>query len=954
MALSLPEVPALSELASRLDFTRFLSQAQRLLQIETALPSTALVAERLTGREALSEPFRFTVDCLANNAHFELKALIGEEVTLRLLQADGSYRPWHGFVRSCAALGADGGLARYRLELGSWLDMLALRRDSYVFQDKTAVEIAEEVFADYPQANFRLDVTEPLRKRSLCIQYRETDLEFVSRLLAEEGLTYRFEHLDGEEAAKANVQAKHRLVVSDRNASRTALGDIRFTRQDGTEKADSITAFGSQRQLQANAVGVGSWDYKRLAGVAASEESALGQGEVPALEIYDGSDAYRYENPAHAERAAQLRLQALELDLKGFEGHGAVRRFLAGLEFSLIDHPLYGANTTSMNYAGAATASHQRPDNAFVILAVEHTATNNLGAQAAELLEATDLEHGTYRNRFICAPAAAPVVPRFVKKPTALGSQPALVVGLPDEVLSTERDLRVKIQFPWQRGQKPLSGGLTETGSPTDKKGNAPGNDQSGTWVRVAQSIAGPNWGMAFVPRIQTEVAVEFIEGDIDRPIVVGQLYNGADAPPFAAGIDSGINHPGVLSGIHSHSLDGQGLNQWVLDDATSQLRMRFLADNRGLTAQLNLGYLIQQGRQGAQRGGYRGQGFELATDGWAMLRAKQGMVFTTTARAHGASTQLDVAESVAQLKSARMLGERLEQSAQQAKALGLNSLKPKEALDKLEEMLDVERRGKFTAAVNGHEAKKAQPGSRTLADPVERPDQAIVLLDTPTTALFATQAAMAVSAGRDVAWTAQGDLSLTAAHTYAAVSGKATSLYSYEGGIKAYAANGPVSIRAHTDQLEVLADESITVMSVNDEIHVNARSKITLLGGQSTVTLEGGDITFACPGTFAVKMSTHAWEGPGNGVANLGALPDSRLKIFDEQFRAVNRQTGEPMAGIPYHIRLSDGSVLSGTTDDLGRTQRVSTADPEALTLYWGQLDAENELPDGSNDTIC
>jgi type VI secretion system secreted protein VgrG len=116
------------------------------------------------------------------------------------------------------------------------------------------------------------------------------------------------------------------------------------------------------------------------------------------------------------------------------------------------------------------------------------------------------------------------VVPRFVRKPTAPGAQTALVVGLSGEPLTTDRDHRVKVQFPWQRGSAPLAGGLNHEGSP-DAEGNAPGNERSGTWVRVAGPSAGANWGAVFTPRIGCEVLVNFIEGDVDRPIIVGALY---------------------------------------------------------------------------------------------------------------------------------------------------------------------------------------------------------------------------------------------------------------------------------------------------------------------------------------------------------------------------------------------------------------------------------------------
>lgn len=742
---------ATAELASRLDFAALIDQRGRLLQVECALPRLALIPERLVLREAVGQPFELVVDCVSTSACFELKALIGEQVTVRLLQPDGAYKPFHGYVFEAAQLGADGGLALYRLVMRPWTRFLAVRRDAFVWQDRTALAIVEDLFRDYPQAHYRLEVSEPLRVRSLCTQYRESDLEFVARLLAEEGLTTRFEHLDGDAAdgADARAQARHILVISDRVAPRPNLGIARYTAQHPTAhlagQRDAVTAFAAARSLQPNAVTLGSWNYKHLVGTTAEDRSAHDIGELPALSIYDGGGAYRHESAEHAERAASLALQAFELDVERFEGQGSARHFEAGRGFTLVDHPLYGANTSAPSYLGALATSRDRPDNAFTLLAVEHHATNNLGAQAARLLDLTELEHGTYKNHFHCAPAAAPVVPRSVRKPTAPGEQTALVVGLAEEPLTTERDHRVKLQFPWQRGLRPASGGLPHD-SAADADGNAPGNEASGTWVRVALPSAGANWGAVLVPRIGTEVLVGFVEGDIDRPVVLGQLYNGQDRPPFSAGVDSGANHPGVISGLHTHALDGAGFNQWVLDDATGQLRMRMLTSYA--QSELSLGHLIAQPAASADRGSWRGSGFEASTQGWTTIRAARGLLLTTTARAgtHGSaeSTQMDAAEALAQLRAARDLGQRLGEVAKAGTAHPLASFDAGAGVDTLIDDVDPKKSGQHVASVNGQPALKAATDGRTPgADPVEAFANPYVVLNTPNTAAFTSEASM-------------------------------------------------------------------------------------------------------------------------------------------------------------------------------------------------------------------
>ena len=197
----------LSSAVFRLSFAALLDQHGRMLKVETALPTLALVPERMVMKDALGQPFELVLDCLSTSAHFELKLLIGEQISVRLLQPSGAYKPFHGYVFKAAQLGADGGLARYRLHMRPWLALLAERRDSFVFQDQSALAIIEAVFKDYRQAHYRIEVAQTLRTRSLCTQYRESDLAFVARLLAEEGLSYHVEHLDGMRSANDTLSS---------------------------------------------------------------------------------------------------------------------------------------------------------------------------------------------------------------------------------------------------------------------------------------------------------------------------------------------------------------------------------------------------------------------------------------------------------------------------------------------------------------------------------------------------------------------------------------------------------------------------------------------------------------------------------------------------------------------------------------------------------------------------
>ena len=910
------------------------SQHRRLLTVDTPLPGNPFVVERVRGMEGVNLLGAFDIDCLSANAHLDLAPLIGEEVTLRLTCADGTPRPWHGYVMQAAMLGADGGLARYRLTLQPWLAFLQHRRDSFVYQGLNALEIVADVFKDYEIAHWRAEVTETLRQRSLCTQYRESDFDLVTRLLAEEGLCYHFEHGGARGDTPQGRQARHCLVITDRQAQRPDLGVLRFSRpvQGSSGLAalagsllgsneDTITAFAAHRQVQPNAVAVGSWNYKQLCGTSAQETSALAQGEIGPLQTYDGSGAYRHENPEHAARAARLALQAHEQGLKTFDGDANVRSLTPFAEFTLGDHPVYG---TSGVTNALLHGQHARDDARFVVLAIEHQAANNLGAQAARLLDAPDLEAGSYQNHFSALQAAVPIVPAYERRPTAPGLQTAIVVGLDGEAITTDRDLRIKIQYSWQRGVRPLPGGLAHE-TRGDTTGNAPGNERSGTWVRVATPSAGANWGSAFTPRLGAEVLVDFVEGDIDRPLVISQLYNGQDTPPFAAGVDSGINHTGTISGFHVPTLDQADYGQWILDDATGQCRMRLLCSDR--MSELGLGHLIQQGPTTAQRNGWRGAGYELVTQGWATVRAGQGVLISSTARPQNGhsveGTQMGVAEAVGQLKAAQDLGRRLSEAAGSAQAAKLEAHSADKSWEQTLKGLDPKQDGKYDGPVNGQEARKAQPGSRELGEPTERFARPYVVLDTPSTAAFVSPQSTALYAGQDLSFVAQGDVQLTAAHTYSSVSGETTSWFTHSGGLQAKAANGPVSLRAHTDALELLADQDIQVTSSNDEITVVAKTCITLTAGGAQVKLDGANIDFIAPGSFTVKGATHDWGGGASAPAVVPHLPNGLARITPAQARFRQAyHDGEPVQGAEYTAKLADGSKRSGRLDAQGCTQ--------------------------------
>ena len=247
---------------------------------------------------------------------------------------------------------------------------------------------------------------------------------------------------------------------------------------------------------------------------------------------------------------------------------------------------------------------------------------------------------------------------------------------------------------------------------------------------------------------------------------------------------------------------------------------------------------------------------------------------------------------------------------------------------------------------VVGQDASKGKDGTRELdaEKPVEKFAKPIVLMESPSNINWATPASTVVFAGEHMQWTTQADLHLAAAHTVSSVAANAVSFYTHSGGIQAIAGNGPVSLQAHTDQLEILADKAITIISVNDSIQIKAKEKIVLQAGQSFITLQGGNITFACPGSFTVKGGKHLFDSGASRSEAQAMLPDTRVKIFTQQICAINETTGEPIADMPYRLETAEGDIHYGQTDEEGKTIQVRTFAKQDVKVLWGALPTENE----------
>ncbi|MGQ5523272.1 type VI secretion system Vgr family protein [Chitinimonas sp. PSY-7] len=877
-----------------------LQQHARLIRLDgTPVP---VLVERFDGHEALDTLFRFEVDVIVELAGLKQADWCGKELQLSIIDASGKLIPRHGRVAHLAEIGSDGGYSRYRIVLLPWAAKLAGRHDTWVFQDKTVLDIATELFNDYPEANWRKSVTQPLRKRSLCIQYEESDWDFICRLFGEEGLSFVFEHLAEAGSNGDNALSRCRLHVFDSKAQLDDAGSFRFGHVSAALSDDRFTRFEGQIRAQPNSVQQSSWDYRKLHAPAGTATSTQPKGELAALEDYDGSGTYRFDDAEQAEQIAALRQLAHDSEAERFTAEGAVRALRPAQIFTLLDHA---------DYTGRR----------FTVRSIEHHGANNLHANVADWQQAAKAEAGSYRHCISCQAVERPLAPAFRTKPIA-PTQTALVVGVPDTPLRSDRHHRIKIQFGWQRGKQPNSGGLAHnTGD------NAPGSEAGFTWVRLAEWLAGPNWGTHFTPRVGDEVLIAFIDGDIDRPMVVGSAYNDQATPPYAAGHDGPANHAGHLSGFHSQALDGTDYSRWVMDDTPSQLRSQLKTSRQ--ETELNLGHLIAQPAFAAQRGRYRGEGLELRTDGWGSLRGEAGLLFSSHTQAQANQTQLAAHATQAQIKGAETLVQTLGDTAATHHTLAIHS---QDAIKQLHAQIN-----QYSGAVNGHAAQQpdTEGDGRKLKDPVETLQDSPAVLETPSALAAITEGSHLLYAGGALHALGRNDVQLTAQQTATIQAGNRVGLFTHHGGMKLIAAEGDLHIAAHTDLLHLTSEQALTLTSTDDSIEVTAQDSVTLFGGGAAVELRGGNITFKASGEFLVKGNSGAFSG-GMEAGTPLALPEGKFAeppnwIAIEHFDA----DGNPMEGVGYTIRFTGGSVLKGKLDSAGKARHEGVPNEQATVTY-------------------
>lgn len=886
----------MSEADAQAQISRF-TQDSRFLKLTTPLGASRLLAESVRAEEGLSQGFALHIAALSTDAAIPLKSLIGQPLLLELLTAgNGGPRPFHGHVTKAELSGANGGFARYRLVAEPWTAFLAHTRDSRIFQDMTVLDILDAVFARYhgqgkllPSWRFDLRERAVYPRRNHTAQYQESDHAFVERLMLDEGLFHFFEHR-GDPASPS--LGSHQLVIADHNGSfkTNAQAVVRFTQPSAVMKEDSIDRWRCEARLQTNAIEISSWDYRtrcmRPALAAAADLSRVH------LASRDTPGVYAYATREQGMRIANSQMQALEAQQEIYVGAGTVRTLAPGTTFDLADRTGFG------------------DEHNFLVVRTVHLMHNNLRAEMRTNVEqalgrnpldtAGDHSGGKdlgprplYRNRIDAIRSS--VVYRssgadqrgclLHPKPTIHGQQTAIVVGPAGAMVHTDRDHRIKVQFHWQRGD----GSHSRLSHPAPEGHvGAPADDSAGTWVRVATAIAGANWGSNAIPRVGQEVLIDFMEGDIDRPVVIGALYNGkgepdaqhnqfsqgagaatGNAPAWFPGEAGTHAHPAALSGFKSQAIGasqgGAGAhNQLVFDDNPGQSRTA-LQQHAGAhqgSAELNLGHLRHQTDN--QRLDTVGFGAELKTEFSAALRAGQGMLLSADARNGASGSQLDSKEAQAQIERSHQLQVSMATTAQAHNA----KLKDEPEPARLPAIEQQEHGAEVIGSMDSGGGDNGAPGKATAySEPqLQLSSPAGIAATTPADAIINAGNTSSIVAGQDINFASQGGAFYTvkagiSLFTYGKASNKEKP--NQETGIKLHAAGGKVSSQSQSDETRITADKQITVASITKSVTIAAKLHALLTAQGAYIKLEGGNIMLHGPGKIEFKASKKELAGP-------------------------------------------------------------------------------------------
>lgn len=872
--------------------------------------------QRIDGTHAINDGVQLELICLSTNAQIPLKQFIGAQVAVDIVNDKAELNRISGIVTKADAGASDGSLTIYRLTVEDPTALWKHRRNSRVFMAKSVVDVVQTIFSEWQQrspifaSSLTLDksgLTKDYDVRPFIMQHNETDEEFIKRLLASEGINTLIDEAQHKVSSSSEQIQPQKLRLIDSNDQYKALDrrSIRFHRSSATEQQDSIIAFAGRRSIQPTSVHIQRWqadafETEEGAGSVQSKHShsdnqdntSLGLEQAwhfsPAwIQDLNGEDGVTKSGNSQIEKFNENLSNYYDSQAKQFTATSTVRDAQVGYWFEFNEHP--------------EIDQHQGVDKEFLITSKSFYNQNNLPKDLAEQVTSllkqsnwqqnkayTNQQDERQANTLVLQRRHIATVPEFnpLQHRPAASPQRAKVVGPSGEEIHVDEWGRIKVRFLFTRSEDHSH----------DSGAGANDNDTDSAWVDVLTPWAGEGYGARFLPRIGEIVVIDFFDGNIDRPFVVGRIHEAHRSPTR---FDNAGKLPDTkkLAGIKSKEYQGEGFNQLRFDDTTGQISAQLQSSHAA--SQLNLGKLSHPKDKAESED--RGEGFELRTDQWGAVRAGEGLLFSTHKQDQAQGEHLDAQPAKQQLEGNQNNAKALSEVAKNQQTDEI------ESLDQLKEFAE------------------------QIQEKIAQFKKSLLLLNSPAGIALSTNEDIHLSADGQINQFAGDSINLSTQKNLVTHAQNRISVFAAQNGIKQVAAKGKFEAHAQSDGMDLLAKQGIQIISTEDRIEITSPKEIVITAGGSQIKLNGSGIFPTTGGKFEAKAGQHLFMGGGKVQSVLPTL--SNLPMNKENYKYTNRIDlfdifkDSEFSKINYRAHLKGQNIYKvGNLDEYGRTERFTS----------------------------
>ncbi|QNY13026.1 type VI secretion system tip protein VgrG [Acinetobacter seifertii] len=893
----------------------FLSQHRSVyLQFSDASLNSQVFLQRIDGQHYLNQGMTAELICLSTNAHIPLKTFIGVQVAVDQVTDRGNFFRTTGIITGASQGQSDGALTLYKLAVSDPTYLWHKRRNSRVFMNKSVKEISEILFQEWQgksplfASSLTLDLSglkQTYDVRPFVMQLNESDYDFLTRLWRSEGMSWLIDEAELTVASNTDDIQPQKLRLIDDNNQYQALARraIRYHRSSATEQSDSMTSLMADRSLQPTSVFVQRWQSDVLqqtdgAGSVQSKHQHSSNYDNQSLSLEEawhyspawmqdlnGEDGATSASNQQLEKFNQNLSAYYDAQSKQFIAKTTVRDTQVGYWFELNEHP--------------EIDQHNGADKEFLIVGKNYYNQNNLpkdlNQKIQTLVQQSDWQASNtderQANQLILQRRHIPTTPAYNPQTHSPATHPqrAKVVGPEGEEIYVDEWGRIKVRFLFTRSDDHSHDGGAGTNN----------NDTDSAWIDVLTPWAGEGYGARFLPRIGEIVVINFFNGDIDRPFVMGRVHE-AQRHPTKFDNKGKLPDTKKLSGIRSKEVSGGGFGQLRFDDTPGQISTQ-LQSSHG-ASQLNLGKLSHPKDKAESED--RGEGFELRTDQWGALRAGQGLLVATYKQDNAKGEHLDAEVAKKQLEGSQTNSKALSDIAKNQKT---------DEIESIEQLKD------FASQIQQQIAKF---------------EKALLLLSSPDGIALSTSEDIHISADAQINQVAGDCINISTQKNVIAHAQNKISLFAAQSGLKAVAAQGKVEIQAQADALDVLSKLGITISSTDDKVIISSPKEVKITGGSSQITLNGSGIFPKTGGKFQVNAGQHLFMGGASANASAPELP--KAKPMQGALELLRSYGGDNFfKQNSYKVIDSLGKQITGKLDGNGFAQVTGIAPGPAKVVF-------------------